>query len=382
MALSLRLPGIIVFLAIGTAVCTGPGLRRARAQRGLPDRSTVVTVSQVSLSSRSFAPSLKETLQVRYSLSRDAAVTVKMFDPDQELVRVIASKAARKAGANRETWDGHDLDGRIVPNEAYFFTIEAEAPALAPAIYDPVTFSGGDFGDITRGELSHDMGTFSYKLGQPSRVRLRVGIQGSAMAKTVVDWEPRVAGTITERWNGMDEDNLVSIWHRPKFTMILTYFALPENSVIAVGNDRYTYRTYKTGLAAPRPKKEERPFAGDRRITPHFLRSRLTDRAFRVRLTFPELEKGKFVDVPEVKDRILVHVDVDQEDKAILLNQQHEIMLFNDFIFHAEEERGYLPFNFPWELQQLAAGEHILTVNISSHADQVGVGSRKIRVIK
>jgi hypothetical protein len=149
-----------------------------------------------------------------------------------------------------------------------------------------------------------------------------------------------------------------------------------------VGNQRYTYRAYKTGLPAPRPKKEERPFAGNRKITPHFLRSRVTDRAFRVRLTFPELEKDKPVELPEVKDRILVHVDVDPEDKAILLNQQHEIMLFNDFIFHAEEERGYLPFNFPWEVNQLPAGEHILTVNISSHSDQVGVGSRKIRVIK
>jgi hypothetical protein len=202
------------------------------------------------------------------------------------------------------------------------------------------------------------------------------------MAKTVVDWEPRVAGTITENWNGMDEDNLVSIWNRERFVMILTYFSLPENSVIAVGNQRYTYRAYKTGLPAPRPKKEERPFAGNRKITPHFLRSRVTDRAFRVRLTFPELEKDKPVELPEVKDRILVHVDVDPEDKAILLNQQHEIMLFNDFIFHAEEERGYLPFNFPWEVNQLPAGEHILTVNISSHSDQVGVGSRKIRVIK
>lgn len=359
-----------------------PCLRLAKSQAVPPDVSKSLVIAQVSVAARSFAPFLKETVQIRYSLSHDATVTVKVFDPDQELVRVIASKATRKAGANRESWDGRDVDGKVIPNEAYFFTIEAEASGLAPAVYDPITFSGGDFGDITRGELSHDMGTFSYKLGQPSRVRLRVGIQGSAMAKTVVDWEPRVAGTITERWNGMDEDNLVSIWNRERFTMILTYFTLPENSVIAVGNDRYTYRAYKTGLPAPRPKKEERPFTGNRKITPHFLRSRVTDRAFRVRLSFPELEKGPRVALPEVKDRILVRVDVDPEDKTILINQQHEIMLFNDFIFHAEEERGYLPFNFPWEVKQLPAGEHILTVNISSHSDQVGVGSRKIRVIK
>ena len=272
-----------ICLAAGTVACAWPWLRQANAQKNAPGAAQGSAISQVSVSARSFAPFMKETVEIRYSLSRDAAVSVRVFDPDLDLVRAIASMAPRKAGANRETWDGRDMDGKIVPNEAYFFTIEAEAPGLAPAIYDPVTFSGGDYGDITRGELSHEMGTFDYKLGQPSRVRLRVGIQGSAMAKTVVDWEPRVAGTITERWNGMDEDNLVSIWNRERFVMILTYFSLPENSVIAVGNQRYTYRAYKTGLPAPRPKKEERPFAGNRKITPHFLRSRVTDRAFRVR---------------------------------------------------------------------------------------------------
>lgn len=379
MALKYR---IAVYGFVGAVACAWPWLRQADAQKDAPNLPKGMAISQVLASTRSFAPFLKETVQLRYSLSRDAAVTVKVFDPDQETVKVLVLKAPRKAGANRETWDGRDMDGKIVPNEAYFFTIEAEAPGLEPTVYDPVAFSGGNFGDITRGELSHEMGTFSYKLGQPSRVRIRTGIQGSAMAKTLVDWEPRVAGTITERWNGMDEDNLVSVWNRERFMMILTYFTLPENSVIAVGNDRTTYRAYKTGLSTPRPKRDERPFTGNRKITPHFLRSRVTDRAFRVRITFPELEKDKRVESPEVKDRILVHVDVDPEDKAILLNQQHEIMLFNDFIFHAEEERGYLPFNFPWEVKQLPAGEHILTVNITSHSDQVGVGSRKIRVIK
>ena len=362
------------FLAV-TIACLCVWLIPARGQQGL-------AISDVTVSTRQFAPGLKETVQLRYALSREAGVTIKVFDPDLDLVKTIVTKAARKAGPNREAWDGRDMDGKIVPNEAYFFTIEAETPGVPPAVYDPVTFSGGEYGDITRGDMSRETSTISYKLSQPSRVRLRAGITTSAMMKTVVDWEPRVAGAITEHWNGMDEDNAIAFWDRPKFIMILSYITLPDSSVIAVGNTRLTYRAWKLGLPAPRPKKENRPMANLRRISPHFTRSRLTDRAFHIHLTFPELEKDKRVDLPEVKDRVMVRVDLDPEDKPILLNQQYETMLFNDFIFHAEEERGYLPFNFPWEVGQLPAGEHILTVNINSHTDQVGVGSRKIRVVR
>lgn len=387
MAVTIHLEEALPFWAkyalLGTVLaCFLPWDRDASAQNTPPDASQGIGISEVSVSAAAFAPSQKETVQVRYTLSRDAAITVSIFDPDRELVRILVSKVARKAGAHTEPWDGRDMDGNIVPNEAYFFTIEAEAAGVPKAVYDPVTFSGGEYGDVVRGELSKDIGEITYKLSQPSRVRLRAGIQGSAMAKTVVDWEPRVGGTITERWSGLDEDNVVSVWERGKFIMILSYITLPDTSVITLGNNRLSYRDYKAGIKTLRPKKEDRPMANNRKISPHFFRSRLTDRAFHIRLTFPELEKGGPVVVPEVKGTVLIHVDVAPEDRQIVLNQQYEMMLFNDFIFHAEEESGYLPFNFPWEVGQLPEGEHILTVNISTHTDQVGVGSRKIRVVK
>jgi hypothetical protein len=122
--------------------------------------------------------------------------------------------------------------------------------------------------------------------------------------------------------------------------------------------------------------------ANARKISPHFLKSRLTDRAFKVQLTFPELEQAQDNSIPVVKDRILVRVDVSEKDRYILQNQQYEIILLADTVFHAEEERGYLPFNFPWELKDLPAGEHLLTVNIVTFGDQIGVGSRKIKVVK
>jgi hypothetical protein len=197
----------------------------------------------------------------------------------------------------------------------------------------------------------------------------------------VVDWEPRPAGEVTEYWNGKDEDGLIDIRNLKNYQMVLTYVTLPDTSVITFGNNKYDYNAYKSSLNA-RPHKETRPMANDRKVSPHFLKPRLTDRGFKVRLAFPELDQGQTNNIPIVKDRVLVRIEVPDRDRSVLMNQQYEIILLVDTVFHAEEERGYLPFNYPWELKDLPAGEHLLTVNIVTFGDQIGIGSRKIKVVK
>ena len=122
--------------------------------------------------------------------------------------------------------------------------------------------------------------------------------------------------------------------------------------------------------------------ANSRKISPHFFKSRLIDRAFKVNLILPEFDKGPTNAMPTVRDRILLRIDVSDKDREVLANQQYEIILFVDTVFHAEEERGYLPFNYPWELKNLPAGEHVLSANIITFGDQIGVGSRKIRIVR
>jgi hypothetical protein len=341
-----------------------------------------LSVYGVSVSATSFNPAHGDKMDVRYSLSREARLTVKVFDADQQLVQTLVSNSPRKAGPNKETWDGKDLDGMVVPNEAYFFSLEAEDSSARKVVYDPMTFSGGESADLTQGQFSRENGTLSYQLSQPSRVLLRAGIPGSALLKTIVDWKPRVAGEITEYWNGKDESNLIDVWNTQNYMLILTYMTLPETSVITVGNDKYDYRTYKTNLKTPRPVKEERPMMNARKISPHFLKSRLTDRTFKVQLTLPELDKGATTATPAAKDKLMVRVDIPDEDRDVALNQQYEIILFVDTVFYAEEERGHLPFNYPLELTNLPPGEHTLTVNVITFGDQIGIGSRKIQVIK
>lgn len=373
---------LLLTLCLGMLSCTGekqevlmPG------PAGAGQSSQGLSVYAVKTSAASFNPTNGDKLEVRYSLSRDARVTVRAYDPDRQLVQTLAADAPRKAGENKEVWDGKDSDGALVPNEAYFFCVEADGSGQK-VVYDPITFSGGEAADIMQGQVSRETGTLTYQLSQPSRVLMRAGVPGSALLKTVVDWQPRVAGEITEYWNGKDEDNLLDVLSVPNYQVILTYFTLPETSAITVGNAKYDYRAYKAGLKAPRPSKEERPMTNARKLSPHFLKPRATDRAFKVVLDFPELGAAGAGGVPEVRDKLLVRAMATDADKDVTLDQQFEIILFIDNVFYAEEERGHLPFNFPVELTNLPPGEHLLTVNVVTFGDQIGIGSRKVNVAK
>lgn len=371
-------PWFVLFTNLG--LVTNVGAEQQALESG---SSQSLTIYDVSISKSAFDPSHGQEVALNYLLSRSAKVTLKVFDPDRELIRILTKDADKTQGPHKLVWDGKDVDGSIVPNEAYFFTIEAEDTAGMHAVYDPITFSGGEPFDMTEGGIDREGGTLTYRLSTPSRVSVRVGMADSALLRTVVDWEPRIAGKVTEYWNGKDKDNLINLWELEDHKIVISYFTLPETSVIAYGNDAVDYRTYKRELSTPRPKKADRPMANQRRISPHFLASRLQDRELAATLSFPEFDKSDGKTVPEVKDTVVVRIDVPgHEDRAILLGQRFEIILFIDAVYYAEEERGYVPFNYPLDLSGVPEGEHVLTVNVISPKSQFAIASRKVKVVK
>src|SRR5262245_30827741 len=82
-----------------------------------------LSISGVEINPKSFNPINSEKVAIRYRLSEQARVTLNIYDPDAGLVRRLVSADPRPAGIQVDTWDGKDLDGRVVPNEAYYFTI-------------------------------------------------------------------------------------------------------------------------------------------------------------------------------------------------------------------------------------------------------------------
>lgn len=336
-------------------------------------------ISNVSLNTNAFNPSRGDKVHFGYALARPGKVSIRVYDADGGLVRTVVDVAKQAQGNHEALWDGFDQDDKPVPDEAYTFTIQT----ATGAVYDPTTFSGGEVGDLTNAQFSPG-GTVTYKLPAAARVLVRLGLHDGPMLKTLVDWKPRVAGEVTEYWDGRDESKVMKLREQKHFSALITYVSLPEATVIAYGNTQETYRDYKLGRGKDRPQKPVRERMADSRIQlrPAHLVPPAWARAPRVIMTFPQAVDTTENDVPEVQEAIDVRIDADPSDRDYLLNDQFEVILFVDNVFYAEAERGYLPLNWHWELAQLPPGEHVLTANISSFKGQVGVVSRKVRVVK
>ncbi|WP_461393530.1 FlgD immunoglobulin-like domain containing protein [Deferrisoma sp.] len=330
------------------------------------------------MSKQTLNPARGETMEVGYRLGFPADVTLNVYDPDWHRVRTM-TRPGQQPGPGSFSWDGKDDAGRILPDEAYFFTLLARGRDGETAVYDPTSFSGGNERDITSATVDSVKRTISYRLPFPARVLIRLGLEGGPLLRTLVDWQPRPAGMVTEYWDGKDEDGLISLWDEKKFKMIITCYQLPENSVILYGNKNMGYVEY-VRMAGDLPKKPDRGSLEE--VSPHYRMSRITDRSPRVKLSFSPME-GRVDDGAIVlRDRTIVNVDLDEESRKLFRDQQFEIVFFLDGRFYAEDEVGYTPFNWVWDLYDVPEGEHVLTVNLSSFSDQIGVKSHRIVVRK
>ena len=345
-----------------------------------------VGVKSVRVRPTSFNPARGERVAIEYELPTPARVRMTIYDPDGGKVCTLVEDQERKAGRHEETWDGKDAAGQVVPDEAYFFTVIARDQEGKEAVYDPSASATGECRDLTVVRWDPEDRAVIYVLPVDARVRIRLGITGGGpLLRTLVDWEPRVAGECTEFWNGKDRDGFFELHKEAKFGMVVSYMPLPQNSIITVGNKKLTYAEYKTqaGKGPPEKSQAARKPPADPRSPNHFYQPRYLDRDPAVRLVFPELEKEQKADPPRLSGRALVRVELtDQHQRQYLSDQQYEIVFFVDKVFYAEAEEGHSPYNWVWDLSKVPEGEHVLTVNITSFRDQVGIASRRILVAK
>lgn len=340
-------------------------------------------IEEVKINPEFFNPTLEEKVKIYYRLSKDAKVTLQIFDPDGGIITNLISNGRREKGLNYEIWDGKDFDKVVVPDQAYFFTIEAEDESKNRVTYDPTTFSGGQEVDIV--DVAHDReaGTISFNFPFSAWVLARLGIKNGALMKTLLDWEPRPKGENIVFWNGKDESGIVDLHSHPKFSMMITTMSFPENSIIATGNSQIDYYEYKKRVAERKPKKPERPILADKKnfkLSRHYGLPRCKDRAPRFSVSFPEITETTPKGFPIIRGKTLLKVTLDERDKEFITSQRFEIVLYVDDLLFAEEEEGYSPFSWMWDVSRVPDGEHLLTINIVSLNDQVGTQSLKFMV--
>lgn len=318
-------------------------------------------VRSVKVGPASFDPSHGESAVFQVVLSRPAILESAIYDRDLDL---IARPAARTTPATEHTlhWDGRDLDGRIVPDEAYFLAFDAIAAGGGERItYDPLTTSGGEPYDLGPIPLDLDGGVLSYRLPQAGRVLARIGIPSGPLIATVVDWEPRPAGSSIEPWRG-------SLGPVPPQSLglssFVSYVTLPDASVIVFGRREPSFAAYKAPLRTVRRRKPSRPMANARRIAPVFHDPGRSDLALVPRLSLAGLP-----------GQAILLIEPGPATRQRLVGRPFEIALYVDLSFVLEEEAGYLPMRLPLDGAGLAAGRHLLTVNVATFEGEIGAAS-------
>ena len=350
---------------------------------GLPDTSSPVTLMEVAREPRLFDPARGETVGISFRTSRPAKTILRIFDPEMGLVREFITESSGALDVTRVVWDGKDMHGKIVPDEAYFFTLEAADSRGNSAFYDPTTISGREA--VVPDNLHYDARekVASYRLPQDARVKMRAGIRaGGPLLKAVLSNVPRLSGEHREPWDGKDETGIVQVIEHGDYALTVEAISLVENSVVTSGNALYDYFAYKNEVSPGRPKKVERPFRGRPGGTPELelspMAKMIPEPKFRIELSEMTLRNER--DVPIVSGRIPIKLNLEDSIKKFITEQRYEIIFFLDFQFVTEREEGYSPFTFLWNTRETPNGEHVITFNVATFTGQVSSASAKVMV--
>ncbi|MEA3467531.1 MAG: hypothetical protein U9R57_04820 [Thermodesulfobacteriota bacterium] len=345
------------------------------------DPNAPFKISNVAISHQSFSPAKGEAVTISWHISRPSKALVQIFDPDMLLIRELVPENTGNPGLCEVTWGGKDPDGNIIPDEAYFFTIEANDYKGELTHYDPITFSGGKNFDCPV-EFDSSKQLISYNLAQDSRVLIRTGITHGPLLKTIVNWEPRLVGVHEEPWDGKDASGVINAADQKGFTMMSDAVTLPENSILASGNKEYTYVEYKHEISSDRPIKEERPRIVNDKTQPDLPFNRPVQQgdAPKFYLKLPENLQITEQGYPIVSGKLPIKIYLDEKVKKSATERRYEIICYVDYKFITEQEEGYSPSTWLWDTNNMPNGEHVLTVNVATLTGQVASASMKVMV--
>lgn len=327
-----------------------------------------------------FTPARGQSFKIPFNLNQNAQVSIDIYAPDGDKIRTLTSKKELSKGKFSLSWDGKDSEGIVVPDEAYTVVLKAKYKNKITTV-DPRLSSGGEIETDLQTNVTSE-GKTIYNLSKPSRVLIRTGIVDGPMMRSLLNWVPKSAGKNVQHWNGFDKDKVVDVISTRKYGVVVIAFALSDYSIITTGNEKLDYATYyksKNWVLKPIAKDKQFLEREDKGISPHFYKSRITDKDPKIDIEFPKnVAKDKNgIAILQNNRAIAVKVTMPREDEKFISQSKYEVSFFVDYEFKSEEELGFMPITWLWSPNGFSKGEHILTVNISGFAGQVGVKNIK-----
>lgn len=222
------------------------------------------------------------------------------------------------------------------------------------------------------GDLNFDnkTGKINYALAVPAYVRIRTGIKGGPLYKTIVNWQRREAGKNAESCDGLDLSGKFKISDSKDFVFTIHYFPVQEEKGFILGEDLAYHAD---------------PFIG--RITKSInfntfhqghKRESCYDPVAEIKFLKPEqvVLKDGFYTV--TGNNIALTIDLGQKDKGWFRKDHFDIFIFIDNVFTQGESEGYLPYNWNFNIENLSEGKHLIVVNLRSLKDHIAVASLPI----
>ena len=350
-------------------------------ERSAPEKENrALRISEVFVHPRVFNPSRGEKVTIGFKVSRPSKVRVRVLDSEMNLVRDLSGGIWQEV--HKIIWDGRDLMGRVVPDEAYTFAIEAMDRSRGSAFYDPFGRFDGEETLALKVVYAEARGVVSYHLPRESRVLIRVGIPKGPLLKTILPWQPRQAGYHEEPWDGKDESGALYLSQMRGYKLSAEAIPLVEHSVITVGHRTVDLDSNKIAPGIGRPKRKDPASLGEGpwavRLPPKSLVQRGPIPKFRIDLPEHTLrtESGHF----RVHGKVPIKVTLDEKVLNEVTEERYEVILYVDFEFVSEVEEGYSPSTHLWDTKEVGSGEHILTVNVRTLNGQVSSASLRVWV--
>ena len=358
-------------------------------------------IEDVYVSPSVINPEAGQIAVIHFKLPDSAKVSVDIYDFSHFHIKNLLKDVNLSAGYHRLTWDGKDEKGVTVPDEAYYFVIKSIFRNGKTSTFNSA-LKGGMYLGIIPYNLDRYRGILSYELPSNARVRIRAGIQGGALFKTVLDWVPQVYGNKEIPWNGTDDTGKIRIWDMKDFGINITAFSLPANTIFVVGSKKDFFSYWKdrakrnkmslinyiqSSQDASDAMLRARYISGalsytTLKISEYYLMNRFMNRSPNFRFFIEGQSVKNEEGVFKVSGTVSIRVEMDEITRDLLRDQRYEVVLYIDGRLYIEDETGYCPYTFTLDTQKLTEGEHILTVNIATLSDQVGSWSEKIEIIK
>jgi hypothetical protein len=340
----------------------------------LPTNANRSAIQDVSVRPGFLNAALKQQATFSFRLGKSGDITVLVLDRDGFPVRRLAENRV-KAGQQTLNWDGRDDAGVPVPDEAYTIRIDLKAGA-ATYTYFPAQDPPGEMFNLTKATYDRREGLISYTLPKPSRVHCQAGtakldaagVKGphAPVLKTIVDRQPRLAGSIVEAWDGHSESgDLILVPELRDFVIGVACTPLPENAVITGGNRNTTFRDYASArkgksLLVPRA-------AGDHH---HAGLTGLQDTSPVLALDVQRSESGRPYQVT---------MDLSPTAASVLRSLGGRVVVFVDGEMISSHAPGPLPMKLPLP-DTLKAGPHVLAVNWATGRGPTGVGTLRLQI--